>query len=217
MAKNQRVEIPEEVAARVLFLSDRTCCVCREARKPVQIHHIDEDPSNSIEANLAVLCFDCHHETQIRGGFDRKLDARQVMLYRDDWHGIVERRMHGPATQVESQPLAQSWVQGLTQVRLEHKSVRLSYLQVNEKDDENRYSLGAEYPEITPNDSKSASAINLDIAAFISRTLQRFRGEAISRADLKREILRKAPKMSTVWDDISVSSMSFCSVTTSLY
>jgi len=38
---------------------------------------------------LAVLCFDCHRETQIRGGFDRKLDSDQIILYRDDWHSAV--------------------------------------------------------------------------------------------------------------------------------
>jgi hypothetical protein len=74
-----------------------------------------------------------------------------------------------------------------------------------EKDDESRYLLGDEYPEITTADSKSASTINLDIAAFVSRTLQRFRAEAIARSEEKREILRKTPKMSTVWDDISIS------------
>lgn len=83
--KKKREGIPSNVAARVLFLSDRTCCVCRAKGKPVQIHHIDEDPSHNEERNLSVLCFDCHRETQIRGGFDRKLDADQVILYRNDW------------------------------------------------------------------------------------------------------------------------------------
>jgi tetratricopeptide (TPR) repeat protein len=36
-----------------------------------------------------VLCFDCHRETQISGGFDRKLDSEQVSLYRDDWIQLV--------------------------------------------------------------------------------------------------------------------------------
>lgn len=83
--KKNRVGIPPDVAARVLFLSDRTCCVCRIKGKPVQIHHIDDCPSHNEERNLSVLCFDCHRETQIRGGFDRKLDAEQVILYRNDW------------------------------------------------------------------------------------------------------------------------------------
>lgn len=89
MAK-RRIPIPEDVAARVLFRSDRRCCVCRVAGKPVQIHHIDEDPSNNDPANLAVLCLDCHRDTQLRGGFDRKLDAEQVRIYRDDWERVVE-------------------------------------------------------------------------------------------------------------------------------
>lgn len=87
--KGVRQEIPRELAARVLFLADRTCCVCRIRGKPVQIHHIDDNPNNNSLSNLAVLCFDCHRNTQIQGGFDRKLDADQVILYRNDWNRIV--------------------------------------------------------------------------------------------------------------------------------
>ena len=89
---NQRTEIPPEVAAEVLFQSDRTCCVCRMRGRPVQIHHLDEDSANHAPDNLAVLCFDCHRDTQVKGGFDRKLESRQVRLYRDDWYGHVTRR-----------------------------------------------------------------------------------------------------------------------------
>jgi hypothetical protein len=87
-----RPEVPPDIAAKVLFLSDRTCCVCRLRGRPVQIHHLDEDPTNQAGDNLAVLCFDCHRDTQLTGGFDRKLDARQVRLYREDWHEHVRRR-----------------------------------------------------------------------------------------------------------------------------
>lgn len=89
---NQRSEIPPDMAADLLFQSDRTCCVCGERGRPVQIHHIDGNPSNHSVSNLAVLCFDCHRDTQIRGGFDRKLDARQIVLYRDGWYQRVRRR-----------------------------------------------------------------------------------------------------------------------------
>jgi hypothetical protein len=90
MPKKRRTEIPSELAAQILFLSDRICCVCRR-QKPVQIHHIDEDPSNNALENLSVLCLDCHRETQIRGGFDRKLDAAQIILYRDQWLATVAK------------------------------------------------------------------------------------------------------------------------------
>jgi hypothetical protein len=60
--------------------------------KTGQIHHIDDDPSNNEESNLSVLCLVCHRETQIRGGFDRKLDASQIILYRDNWLQLVAKR-----------------------------------------------------------------------------------------------------------------------------
>jgi len=62
------------------------------AGKRIQIHHIDEDPSNNDISNLSVLCFDCHGDTQTTGGFGRQLDAEQVKLYRDDWHRIVAEK-----------------------------------------------------------------------------------------------------------------------------
>lgn len=72
--------------------SGPTCCVCRTPGKQVQIHHIGEDPSNNIESNLAVLCFDCHNFIQVAGGFGRRLDADQIILYRDSWHVSVTRQ-----------------------------------------------------------------------------------------------------------------------------
>ncbi len=83
MPDKKRIEIPQGTAATALFVADRTCCVCGDPDKPVQIHHIDEDPSNNNLENLAVLCLDHQEETQIKGGFGRRLDAETVILYRD--------------------------------------------------------------------------------------------------------------------------------------
>src|SRR5947209_14765520 len=90
--KNSRTRSPTEISEKVLFLSDRTCCVCRATGKPVQIHHIDEDPSNHKPQNLAVLCFDCHDTTLLSGGFAKKLDSEQIILYRNDWVSTVSRQ-----------------------------------------------------------------------------------------------------------------------------
>jgi hypothetical protein len=88
-----RTPIPQDIAAEVLFRSDRTCCVCQTRGKRVQIHHLDDDPSNHAESNLAVLCLECHDETQIRGGFGRTLLAPQVARYKQDWEiRVAERR-----------------------------------------------------------------------------------------------------------------------------
>lgn len=89
MTQKRRVPIPAAIAARVEFNADRTCCICRTKGKHYQIHHIDDDPSNNDIANLAVLCFQCHGDTQIRGGFGRHLKAGLVRLYRDDWDSLV--------------------------------------------------------------------------------------------------------------------------------
>ncbi len=205
MTSKQRIEIPERVAAKVLFLSDRTCCVCRTPRRPVQIHHLDEDPSNCVEENLVVLCLECHRDTQLRGGFDRKLDAQQLILYRSDWHSIVDRKRHGPEAAPDQG--SGTWVSGIRQIRLQGKPVRLSYVQMTERDDEKRYSFTAEYPEIIPNEATSASEINLCITACVVKALQRFRAVAFSRYDDKRLMLQKVPgpDASRVWDDMSMS------------
>lgn len=89
--KKQRREIPKELRVEVLFASDRTCCVCNVKGKPTQIHHIDDNPANNVFENLAVLCFDCHNLTQVRGGFHNKLDAEQVRRYRDEYLNRVSR------------------------------------------------------------------------------------------------------------------------------
>jgi hypothetical protein len=87
-----RITIPDDVAANVLFRSDRTCCVCHKAGKQVQIHHINDNPADNNPSNLAVLCLECHAQTQISGGFGRKLNAKLVILYRDHWLSIIEMR-----------------------------------------------------------------------------------------------------------------------------
>ncbi len=205
MARKERNEIPVEVAAKVLFLSDRVCCVCRGYRKPVQIHHIDEDPSNGKEENLAVLCFECHRETQIRGGFDRKLDAHQIVLYRDDWYKSVERQRHGPGAPSDAEPLGGDSIPGITEVLIQKKHVHLSYLKLSEKDEEHRYSFDADYPQVAPDETTVATETNLGIAAFVTRELQRFRAQALSTSGYKAEMHAESPMPAMSWDDMTMS------------
>jgi hypothetical protein len=88
-----RTPIPSDLAAEVLFASDNTCCVCREKGKAIQIHHIDKNPSNNAFENLLVLCFECHNNTQVNGGFGRRLNASLVIKYRDEWlERVILRR-----------------------------------------------------------------------------------------------------------------------------
>ena len=103
MAKH-RTSIPKELAARVRWLSDNTCCICRERRKEIQIHHIYGDPRNHSVENLAVLCLECHDNTQKKGGFTRKLDPQFVTLCRDKWlEDVASRRADANKKDVERQ------------------------------------------------------------------------------------------------------------------
>jgi hypothetical protein len=102
VAQNKaRVPIPQDLADELLVRSDRTCCKCRLSDRPVQIHHINDDPSDNRPNNLAVLCLLCHDQTQINGGFGRKLNAGQVTRYRDDWLALVEARRTGEPVKFE--------------------------------------------------------------------------------------------------------------------
>ena len=87
-----RTQISNDLATDVMFASDRTCCVCRVRGKAVQIHHIDENPSNNVFENLSVLCLECHNETQSKGGFHRKLNPNLIVKYRDEWIDRVRSR-----------------------------------------------------------------------------------------------------------------------------
>lgn len=176
--KKTKIEIPDEVAALVLFQADRTCCICNQRGRPVQLHHIDEDPSNSIADNLAVLCFDCHRDTQIRGGFDRKLDASQVNLYKADWLRRVKERRNqdqSPAASVESPD----------EIRT------LRYFQLREMSEEYRYEFQADYAQVSTRNRAADAETNLFINAFIIKRLQHFRAGAMDTIDWKndREII----------------------------
>lgn len=92
MTKKKRTKIPEDTAGEILFQSDRTCCVCNVRGKPIQIHHIDENPDNNEIDNLSVLCLECHNDTMIKGGFGRKLESIQVIKFKKDWLERVKKR-----------------------------------------------------------------------------------------------------------------------------
>ena len=96
-----RIPIPDDVEADVLFRSDRTCCVCHKAGKQVQIHHINDNPADNDPVNLAVLCLECHAQTQLTGGFGRKLNAAVVIRYRDHWLSVVEMRRSAESLESE--------------------------------------------------------------------------------------------------------------------
>ncbi len=92
MAK-KRIPIPDELAAKVMFDSDRTCCVCRDPTKKTEIHHIDGDPSNNDFSNLAVVCKDCQSDAHTKHAFARNLTPELIRKYDESWRAIVCARL----------------------------------------------------------------------------------------------------------------------------
>jgi hypothetical protein len=145
--KKKRIEIPDAKQAQVQFASDRTCCVCRIKGKPFQIHHIDENPANNEFNNLAVLCLECHNETQIRGGFGRKLNADQVILYREDWLKQVAKTRAAnvnrlPTTNIEEQSINLELATSLAEIyreREEYELLALHYLGIGNDELRDKY------------------------------------------------------------------------------
>lgn len=108
MESKERIRVPEEMATLVMFKADRTCCVCRNSRLPVQIHHIDEDPSNNAEENLAVLCTVCHDDTLVHGGFGRKLNPPLVRKYKEEWESNLASKRAGLTNDGKNEAIAKA-------------------------------------------------------------------------------------------------------------
>lgn len=88
----RRTPIHDKLVVKVMYASNRTCCVCTERGKHVQIHHIDGNSDNNVFENLAVLCTQCHDEAHLRGGTTRRLTSKTVIEFRDNWLKRVRDR-----------------------------------------------------------------------------------------------------------------------------
>jgi hypothetical protein len=80
-----RKKINEQVADQLLFDVDRTCCLCTQPGKSVQIHHIDGDNQNNDLSNLVVLCLGCHDEVTRGPGLGRGISAGYLLLKKKFW------------------------------------------------------------------------------------------------------------------------------------
>lgn len=87
-----RKKIPRKIEAEILFHNDRTCCICRDSNKGVQIHHIDGNPNNNISSNLAVVCTDHHDEIHKSGGSTKGISPTLLKKYKLDWEFTVRKQ-----------------------------------------------------------------------------------------------------------------------------
>lgn len=82
----KRVRPPNSTKDEVLVACKHSCCIC--GRPNVQIHHIDEDPSNNDENNLIPLCGYCAgkvHQKNPPASHIQSITPRQLKLYKKKW------------------------------------------------------------------------------------------------------------------------------------
>ncbi|MBA5983357.1 HNH endonuclease [Pseudomonas sp. MD195_PC81_125] len=87
-----RTIIPRALEAILLYKSAKTCCVCRFPRAPIQIHHIDQNPSNNCESNLVVLCTNCHDDAHTTRALSKNLTPARLSQFKLKWEADVLAR-----------------------------------------------------------------------------------------------------------------------------
>lgn len=85
----KRKKVTPATQAEVLLKSRRRCCICfglnRDTSiKQGQIAHLDHDPSNNNESNLAFLCFDHHDQYDSRTKQSKNLTIQEVTYFKNE-------------------------------------------------------------------------------------------------------------------------------------
>jgi hypothetical protein len=92
-----RRKAPDGTEAAVLLKSKRRCCLCYglsddDSQTPGQLAHIDRDPCNSDESNLAFLCLKHHDEYDTRTSQSKGLTPDELRHYRDALYAHLAKR-----------------------------------------------------------------------------------------------------------------------------
>lgn len=90
-----------EQRERLLTKNALRCCVCRRSGVGLHLHHIDEDPSNTVDENLAVLCVQDHDLHHRPGAYDlvkhTELGEERIREFKNSWECfVVEARRDDP-------------------------------------------------------------------------------------------------------------------------
>lgn len=96
----KRVRPSDSLSIRVLYECANTCCVCKRPERPVQIHHIDGNRSNTIECNLVALCSLCHDKAHTKHYRSQNLNSKRLLEIKNRWNKEV--------AQISTKSMAQS-------------------------------------------------------------------------------------------------------------
>ncbi|BAY10963.1 HNH endonuclease [Calothrix sp. NIES-2098] len=91
----------KEQRERLLKRNLYRCCVCKKEGVGLHLHHIDEDPSHTVDENLAVLCVQDHDLHHRPDAYDRvkhtELGRERIKEFKSSWESFVtEARQDKP-------------------------------------------------------------------------------------------------------------------------
>lgn len=91
--KEARPPIPTDALMSVLFANRYQCCVCRDPKLSVMVHHIEEWAESRLHdvENLAVLCLHHHDQAHSKKTLSKNLDAKTLRDAKAKWEGEVRR------------------------------------------------------------------------------------------------------------------------------
>ncbi len=96
-----RKKTPQDTETAVLIKSGRRCALCFGlshdlSEKRGQIAHLDQDPSNYAEDNLAYLCIDHHSLYDSRTSQHKNYTIHEVKAMRQSLHDAIREGQHRP-------------------------------------------------------------------------------------------------------------------------
>ncbi|HXZ01652.1 MAG TPA: hypothetical protein VEI03_16775 [Stellaceae bacterium] len=108
MAKLERRSIPSQTELLVLDSSRRRCALCYKIKgdlteKRGQIAHLDQNPANYGEGNLAWLCLEHHSEYDSRTSQHKNYTIAEVKKARDDLYVAIQASQHLATTAIRTE------------------------------------------------------------------------------------------------------------------
>jgi hypothetical protein len=93
MKKPKRIAVPQPVRLRLNKKNLGVCCVCKERGLGINYHHIDGNPSNNDDENIAVLCVKEHDKTHRPKAYEInhvELGPTKIKRFKLDWEQTVK-------------------------------------------------------------------------------------------------------------------------------
>ena len=128
MTSKNRKRIASDQRRRLFQRNADRCCVCKESRVGLHLHHLDHDPSNNVDDNIAVLCVRDHDRHHRPAAYitpsHLELGARRIMERKMSWEAFVAEAktpnpkvlavisLYGERDFVHSGKLAMQWADG---------------------------------------------------------------------------------------------------------